>query len=146
MDNTTSQGMPQSSLNLLTILQAQAPLDGEDVMVGMMAFDQDLTAAIQVIKQELRSSRSTAAIFDAMNAPMASAAIFGADDLVGVTQRAYPNFPDDENARLDNISAADTLVWLAIAEQTRSALRVLFHACLIFGRAPNGKPLSTAAG
>lgn len=146
MDNTYEQGMSQSSLNLLTILEAQASVSGEKVMVGMMAFDDSLTTSILTIKRALRADQNASVIFEAMNAPMAEAAIFGADDLIAVTQRAYPNFPEDETSRLNSIAAADTLVWLAISEQTRAALRVLFHACLIFGRAPNGKPISNSAG
>lgn len=139
-----SDTMRLTTLDLITILDNHRHHEAGEVMSGLMRFDRSLAGAVDIIKAELSASPAPGAIYDAMNEPLEYAMRFGAGDLILVAQRAYANFAgllDDEEAVLTGPAAADAVVWLTVAEQTRVAVKMLFHASMLHGRAPNGKRL-----
>lgn len=143
-DASFVDSMRLTTLDLITILDNHRHHEADEVMSGLMRFERSLATAVEAIKAELSASPSPSAIYDAMNDPLEYAMRFGAGDLILVAQRAYTNFSgllDDEDAALGGPAAADAVVWLTVAEQTRVAVKTLFQASMLHGRAPNGKRL-----
>lgn len=134
----------QDTLDLITILDTHPDHSGEDVMAGLLRFIETLSDAQTRIQVEMRAGQNPDSLHDAMVQPLALATRFGAHDLESVTARATLNFADlldDSNAALTPEASADVLVWMGIAGQTLSALRVMFQLARLYGRAPNGKRL-----
>lgn len=143
-DTKVAETMRLTTLDLITILDNHRHHEANEVMSGLMRFERALAGAVDTIKTELAASPSPEAIYDAMNEPLEYAMRFGATDLILVAQRAYGNFApllDDEQAHLGGAAAADAVVWMTVAEQTRVAVKTLFHTSMLHGRAPNGKRL-----
>lgn len=136
--------MRLTTIDLVTVLDNHRHHEAHEIMSGLMRFERSLAEAVDAIKTELSGGSSPEAIYDAMNDPLEYAMRFGASDLILVAQRAYANFSpllDDPEAKLVGAAAADAVVWLTVAEQTRVAVKMLFQASMLNGRAPNGKRL-----
>lgn len=150
-ENTTAPApsddpMRQTTIDLVTIIDNHQHHEPEEVMSGLMRFERALREAVEQLKGQLSQNADPRAVFDAISAPMELAMRFGAGDLVAVSQRASQNFTPilkKNNATLQGPAAADAIVWMTVAEQTRVAVKMLFHASLLHGRAPNGKRLPT---
>ena len=139
-----AETMRLTTLDLITILDNHRHHEAGEIMSGRMRFERALADAVDAIKAELPASPSAEAIYDAMNEPLEYAMRFGASDLILVAQRAYGNFAPllgDEDASFGGAAAADAVVWMTVAEQTRIAVKTLFHASMLHGRAPNGMRL-----
>jgi len=136
--------MHQSTLDIVAIIDNHRHHEPHEVMSGLMRFERALGAAVDSIKKDLSEGPSPASIFEAMNAPLDLAMRFGASDLITIAQRAHLNFApllDGRDPVLRGAAAADAIVFLTVAEQTRIAVKILFHASMLHGRAPNGKRL-----
>lgn len=136
--------MRMTTINLVTVIEAHRAYEGFEVMSGLMRFDQSLAAASDKVKDAIRGNPDPALIYDAMGEPLALAMRYGAEDLIAIAQRSYANFADlinDPNSGLTPEAVADVVVWLGVVDQTRVAVKMLFHTSMMLGRAPNGKRL-----
>lgn len=137
--------MRQDTLDLIAILDAHSDHSAEDVMSGLLRFADALQESRTRIQIEMRMDQSAKTIHAAMLHPLVLAVRYGARELEEITARASLSFVgllEEEDSSLDGKATADTLVWLTVAGQTLVAVKTLFQAAHLYGRAPNGKKLS----
>ncbi len=144
MDTADLSIMMQSTLGLVGIVTDQRDHDPEKVMSGIMRLTSQIEEAYAEVTEEMRGEGDPDRLITAMTKPNILAAQYHADDLLAVTTRASKNFGPllgDEGAELSPAATGDVLAWLSIAGQTLIALKLLFQASRLYGRAPNGRLL-----
>ncbi len=131
--------MAQTTIDMLQVISANANVDPVRFMDGMLAFERELVAAIAQAKSDLTAKSPPKDFVPVLHRLAPHGMRYGAVDLLGIGDRCITSH-FDLNGHTD-ASRADIMVWIAIAQQTRIALGVLFQCCLLFGASVNGKPL-----
>jgi hypothetical protein len=129
--------MRRSRLDVLSIIEAHRDADAVDVMEYMINFEREMSLAVQAVRDTLREKRNLRDLVSTFNDVLVQALIMGATDLEAVTRSVLDGITSGDSAR----ALARALSWTTIAEETRSSNMMLFQACLLFGRAPNGKAI-----
>jgi hypothetical protein len=138
--------MQHTAIDLRVIAASYRDEDGVTVMTVMMNFEEALSSALDRFKAEMSGARRPSELLSMVGDLMPLAIPLGATDLVEVTRRADGNLRREIDAGVAKAgpdTARDIMVWSSIVDKTRTAISVLFHACLIFKRAPNGKDIPT---
>jgi|TARA_Y100000815_G_scaffold275358_2_gene313058 hypothetical protein len=135
--NQNMPSMSRSRIDIRSILDAHEDASATDMMSYMVHFETVVEASVREVSQAIRSKSDLKTKQDVFSRVMAQAIVMGATDLEATSARALDAIKAGDRTR----SLAAALAWIDIAEQSRSSNMMFFQACLLFGRAPNGKNL-----
>jgi len=140
LDTSILSSTRQTTLVLPILLETYRDLDAGDVLGDMIGLIRDLEISLAEIRKESRGGKRAGAYLAAIAPPMRLATLLGATDLADASSRLQEAFSGEEaETPVHGAAGAHVLVWVTIAEQTLVALRLLFQAAHLYGRAPNGK-------
>jgi hypothetical protein len=135
--NQNMPSMSRSRIDIRSILDAHEDVAATDLMSYMVHFETVVQASVREVAQAVRNKTDLKLQQEALSKAMAQAIVIGATDLQAATARTLEAIKAGDKTK----SLANALVWIDIAEQSRSSNMMFFQACLLFGRAPNGKNL-----
>jgi hypothetical protein len=129
--------MSRSRIDIHAIIDAHQDASATDAMSYMIHFERVMENAVRTVAQTIRDKQNLQSLAGTFKEVMGQAIVMGASDLEDATVQALEAVASNDRRR----ALTQALAWTSIAEETRSSNMMFFQACLLFGRAPNGKDL-----